>query len=163
MARFTLPTARLLLFGTRKLARVVHYFLHEVFFFVNVMNQTYFEGFFKRDRFAGGAEFQRAGFADQARQALRAAHTRHDAEIDFGEPDLAAFFFGDADIAGHGDLKTAADGVAVDRGDDDLRRVFQSHEDFVAVQREIILESRATAWTACLCQRRRKKTFLPCP
>ncbi len=67
MARFTLPTARLLLFGTRELTGVVHHFLHEIFFFVDVMNQAHLKGFFECYRFSGSTEFQGAGFADQAR------------------------------------------------------------------------------------------------
>ncbi len=61
------------------------------------------------------------------------------------KPIAAAFLLGDADVAGHGDFQAAADGVAVDRRNDDLRGVFQAHEHFVAVQREVVFETERLA------------------
>src|SRR6266508_5149020 len=124
-----------------ELAGIVHDFLHETFFLVDVMNESHLEGFFEGDGFARRAELQSARLANQARQALGAAHARHDAEIDFGEPDAAAFFLGDPDIARHGNLETAADSMAVYRGDNNFRRVFQSHQHFVAVESEIVFKT----------------------
>jgi hypothetical protein len=82
--------------------------IHETFFFVDVVDQPHLDSFFEGDGFAGGAKLQGAGLADQSRQALGAAHAGHDAEVDFGEADAAAFLFGDADVAGHGDFQAAA-------------------------------------------------------
>ena len=56
--------------------------------------------------------------------------------------DAAAFLFGDADIARHGDFQAAADGVTIDCRDNNFRRIFQAHQDFMAVQREVVLKAQ---------------------
>ncbi len=56
---------------------------------------------------------------DQARQALRAAAARQDADQHFGQADLGARH-GDAVVAGERVLEPAAERVAVDRRDDRL-------------------------------------------
>ena len=59
--------------------------------------------------------------ADVARQALRAAEARRDAEVDLGLAELGVLR-GQADVAGQRQLAAAAEGEAVDGGDPGLRR-----------------------------------------
>ena len=70
---------------------------------------------------AGDDHLQRRLRADQARQALRAAAARQDADQHLGQPDLGARH-GDAVVAGERILQPAAERIAVDRGDHRLRR-----------------------------------------
>src|SRR5205823_1007351 len=63
------------------------------------------------------------------------------AEGDFGETDFAGAFEGDADVGGHGDLQSAANGVSVQRGDDKLRRLLEAQQRLVRVQAEEVFES----------------------
>ena len=64
------------------------------------------------------------------------------AERDLGQADLAGVLARDAQVAGHRDLEAAADGVAVQRGDDELGRVLEADERLVGVQAEEVLEAR---------------------
>ncbi len=68
---------------------------------------------------AGEAEFHGLGLADGARQPLRAAGARHDAEIDLGLAE-GGIVRGEDDVAGHGKLAAAAKRIAGNRGDDRL-------------------------------------------
>ena len=47
------------------------------------------------------------------------------------------------DIAGHRDLQTPADGVAVQGGDHQFRRLFQPQQRLVGMEAEIIFEARS--------------------
>src|SRR5438445_134283 len=64
----------------------------------------------------GQAKVHRLRLAGEARQPLRAAEARHDAEVDLGlaEPGVVG---GDDDVALHGELVAAAERVAGDRSD----------------------------------------------
>ena len=64
--------------------------------------------------------------ADEAREPLGAAGAGEHAEGDLGEADLARALLGDAHVGGHGDLEAAADSVAVERRDHELRRVLEA-------------------------------------
>ena len=97
---------------------------------------------FEADRLAGRHHFDRARLADEAREALRSAGAGQHAERDFGKADLAGVFARDAHVGGHRDLQAAADAVAVERGDHELRRLLQPRERFVGVQAEHVLELR---------------------
>jgi hypothetical protein len=66
---------------------------------------------------------------------------RH-AERDFGQAGLAGALARDADVGRHRDLEAAADAVAVDRGDDQLRRLLEARQRLVGVQAEVVLEVR---------------------
>ena len=68
---------------------------------------------------AGQDHVHGLGLADRARQALRAAHARHDAELDLGLAELGGVG-GDDDVAHHRQLAAAAERKARDRGDDRL-------------------------------------------
>jgi hypothetical protein len=69
--------------------------------------------------------------ADQARQALRAAVAGKDAQLDFGLPEPGALRR-NADRAGHRELATAAQRVAVDRRDDRLAEVLEERHHALA-------------------------------
>ena len=68
---------------------------------------------------------ERLGHADEARQALRPAGSRQDAELDLGEPALRAAH-GDAVVAAERELEAAAERRAVQGGDDRLRAARRS-------------------------------------
>ena len=57
-----------------------------------------------------------------------------------GKPDLAGILARDADVGRHRDLQAAADAVAVERGDHELRRLLEPLERLVGVQAEHVLE-----------------------
>src|SRR5882724_1242539 len=69
--------------------------------------------------------------ADEARQPLRTAETRRDAEVRLGLPHPRRFL-DQSEVAGHGDLAAPAERVAVDRGDDGLREPLDLAHDAVA-------------------------------
>ena len=73
----------------------------------------------RRRQRAGGDQLDGGRDAGEARQALRAAGARHDAELHLGQAELR-FPHGDAAMAGQRDLQPAAECRAVDRGDDRL-------------------------------------------
>ena len=66
---------------------------------------------------AGGDEQEGLGAADQGGEPLGAAPGGHDREVGLVEadPDVVG---GDPDVGGHGDLGAAAEGMAVERGND---------------------------------------------
>src|SRR6266536_3452869 len=121
-----------------ELPGVVHDLLHEVFFVINVMHQTHVQSFLKGDGFSRRAQLHAAGLADQARQSLGAAHARHHAEVDLGQPDAAAFFLSNADVAGNGDFQPAADRMAIDGRDDNLGGILKAHKDLAPMESYII-------------------------
>jgi hypothetical protein len=77
-----------------------------------------------RQRLAREHHVQRAFDADDARQALRAARARQDAELHLGQADLGARER-DAVMTGQRELEAATERHALDRGDDRLRRVVE--------------------------------------
>ena len=85
-------------------------------------------------------QLHRARLADEAREPLRAARAGQHAERDLGQADLAAVLPRDAEVRGHRHLEAAADGVAVQRGDHELRRLLEAVERLVGVQAEVVLE-----------------------
>src|SRR5271169_627249 len=101
--------------GRAELPRVGEYIVPKGILFVEVVDEAHFEGLFEAEGAAGGHEFQSPRAAHGAGKTLGATRAREDAEIYFGQPDFAAFFFGDADIAGESNFQSTADGVAVQR------------------------------------------------
>ena len=93
-----------------------------------------FLGFARAKRRSGQNDVQRLLGPDEARQALRAAGARDDAELDFRQ---AAFRRrdGDAVMRRQRNFEPAAERRAVDRGDDRLRRVFHRVERLVEAGR----------------------------
>ncbi len=78
---------------------------------------------------------------DEPREPLRAAGAGQHAERDLGQADLAGVLRARcADVGGQRDLEPAADGVAVQRGDHELRRLFEPVQRLVGVQAEVVLE-----------------------
>src|SRR5437899_8915857 len=75
----------------------------------------------RRERHAAQHQLERLLPADQARQTLRAAGAREQAQRHLGQTDLVAAVRRDAEVAAQRDLETATQAVPVDRGDDDLR------------------------------------------
>ncbi len=74
----------------------------------------------RRDRIAGNDHLHRLLRTDQPRQALSAARARQQAELDLGQADPRSRD-GDAEMAGQRQLEAAAQGGAVQCGDDRLR------------------------------------------
>ena len=84
--------------------------------------------FLGADAIAGEDQLQRFPLAEEARHALRAAVAGNDAQRDLGQSDLRVLR-GDADVTGQRQLAAAAEGEAVDRGDDRLREALDARED----------------------------------
>ena len=78
--------------------------------------------------------------SDDARQALGAAGAGQHAEGDLGQADLDRPLARDAQVARERDLEAAAHGVAVERGDDELRRLLEAQQRLVGVEAEVVLE-----------------------
>ena len=74
------------------------------------------------DEGARGDELQGLLHADRARQALRAAGARNDAELDLGQPELPHILGRDAVVAAQCQLQAAAERRAVHRGHHRLGR-----------------------------------------
>ena len=89
---------------------------------------------------AGDHQLHRARLADEAREPLRAARAGQHAERDLGQADLAGVLLRDAQVGRHRDFEAAADGVAVERGDHELRRLLEAVQRLVRVQAEVVLE-----------------------
>ena len=70
----------------------------------------------RRDVVAEQAQLERGTAAGEPQQALRAAETGHDAEVDLGLAQLCGVG-GDAERARHRDLQAAAEREAVELGD----------------------------------------------
>src|SRR2546425_7727004 len=82
------------------------------------------ERLFRRQHPTGRHQIDRAALADEAREALRAAGPGEDAQGDFRQPDSPRAVRRESEVRRHRDLKAAADTMAVDRGDEQLRRAF---------------------------------------
>src|SRR5207302_1888518 len=78
---------------------------------------------------------------DEAEEPVRAAGPGEHAERDLGEAALAAALPRDPDVGRHRDLEAAADRVAVQRRDDELRRLLEAVERLVRVEAEEVLEA----------------------
>lgn len=97
----------------------------------DIVDETDFVGPLGGDGFAGEEQFERDALADEAGEALGSAVAGDDAEFDLG---LAEFgvFGGDADGAGHGHFESAAEGEAVEGGEDGLAEGFELAEERLA-------------------------------
>ena len=133
------------LVGRAELLGVLHDVFHEAVALEDVVDDAEFLRFFERERVARDHQLDRLALADQARQPLRAAGAGKNAEVHFRQADLARILARDANVGSHGDLQAAADAVAVDRRDHQLRRVLQAQQHFVGVQAEVVLEGRIDA------------------
>ena len=71
------------------------------------------------------------GLAHHAGQALGPARSGQHAEGDLRQADGAAALARDAQVAGHGELEAAADGVAAQGRDDELGGLLQGREGLV--------------------------------
>ena len=83
--------------------------------------------------------------ADEPRKTLRAAGPRQHSECHFGQADVVRAFGRDAHVAAERDLEATAEAMAVDRGDDRLRRALELRHDLVRVDDERELELRVGA------------------
>ena len=88
-------------------------------------------GLLRADHFAGEDELQGAAFADQARQALRAAAAGKETELHLGLAELGAVHR-DPDGAGHRRLAAAAERKAVDGRDHRLAEILDEIEDLLS-------------------------------
>jgi hypothetical protein len=85
-------------------------------------------------------QLKRARFADETPHPLRSARPRHEAQVRLGEPDLAFASARNADIASEGNFEPAADGVAIERRDDELWRLLEAIERLVRVEAKVVFE-----------------------
>ena len=104
---------------------------------VNFVDEADAEGFLCRDDFAGEQQLERGAAAGEAGEALGAAVAGHQAELDFGLAE-AGGVRGEAEGAGHGEFAAAAEGEAVDAGEDGLATSLNEAEDGLAAQGELL-------------------------
>ena len=95
------------------------------------------------ERLSGHAHVQGLLDADETRQPLRALGARNDPEVDLGLADERVRH-GDAEVAGHGDLETAAERRAVNRHDHGLAAVLDARQQRVHVARRLAVAPRRT-------------------
>ncbi len=93
------------------------------------------EGFLRGDDLAGEQQLERGAAAGEAGQSLGAAVSGQEAELDFGLAE-AGSVCGKAEGAGHGEFASAAEGKAVDAGEDGLAAGFHVAEDGLAAEGE---------------------------
>ena len=103
----------------------------------DLVDETDAEGFGSVDHGAGEDHLEGSAGADQARQALGAAVARDKAELDLGLAE-AGGGGGEAQGAGHGKFASAAEGKAVDAGDDGLSEGLNAAEDAVGTPGELL-------------------------
>ena len=101
----------------------------------NFVDEANAKGFRGVDDGAREDHFERGAGADEARQALGAAVSGDEAELDLGLAE-ARGGGGDAEGTGHGEFAAAAEGEAVDAGDDGLAEGFYVAEDAVSASGE---------------------------
>src|SRR5439155_18471375 len=94
------------------------------------------------DHLAAQEKVQRTALSNEAWEALRSTVARNKPELDLGLSELRRLGR-DADVAGHGQLASAAQCEAVDGGDDRLRRRLESTENGLAALRERFCRYRA--------------------
>ncbi len=99
-------------------------------------------GLVEAEQAAGDHQLDRGRLADDAHQALGAAGAGQHAERDLGQAELGRAAAGDPQVGRHRDLEAAADGVAVERRDHQLRRLLEPRQRLVGVQAEVVLEVR---------------------
>ena len=66
-------------------------------------------------------------------------------QIHLGKSDLARIFAGDADVGGHGDLKSTTHAMPIEGRNHQLGRVLKPKQHLVGVQAEVILEGGINA------------------
>ena len=88
------------------------------------------------DQAAAQAQIARPAVADLARQTLRAAPARRDAEADLGLAETGVVG-GEADVAAERELAAAAQGEAVDGRDPGLRRALDGLDHLAAEPRRL--------------------------
>src|SRR5262249_35805758 len=76
-------------------------------------------------------QLDRLRLADRAREALRTARARQDAERDLGQAALARALAREAQVGRERDLEPAADTVTAERRDDELGRVLETQQRLV--------------------------------
>ena len=89
------------------------------------------------DGLGGEDQLHRIGDAHDAGQALGAAEAGGDAQAHLRLSELG-LFAGQTNVTGHGQLTAAAQGKAVDCGDDGLGEVLQLQKDLVAIAAEFL-------------------------
>ena len=80
-----------------------------------------------------------------------------------GRPILPPSLPGDAQVGGQRDLEPAADAVAVERGDHQLRRLLEAGQRLVGVQAEVVLEARGRPSLSMPMSAPAQKNFSPAP
>ena len=101
----------------------LHGFFHEFCLGIDGIDESDAEGLIGADGASGIDELFGHTHANEACQAYRAAESGDDAQTHFGLAELGVVA-ADADVASHGELAAAAEGEAVDGGDDgDMERL----------------------------------------
>ena len=108
----------------------------------DVVDEAEFRAALEVEELARGHQLNRARLADGAREALRPARAGQHAQTHLGQPHLARAPARDAEVGGERDLQPAADAVAVDGRDDELRRLLQARQRLVGVEAEVVFEGR---------------------
>ena len=114
------------------------------------------------DHAAAEDEFQRPALAHQPRQALRAGEAGHQAELDLGLAELRGVGR-EPQRAGHRQLAAAAQGEAVDRGDDGLAQLLDQVEDAAARVRACALAASGVSVASSLMSAPATNAFSPAP
>ncbi len=102
--------------------------------FEQLVDQADLQALVALDRLAGDDHLHGLRRTDHARQPLRAAGARQQAELHFGQAEVGVLG-GDAEVAAQRGFETAAERIAVDRGNDGARRVLQQIENFMQARR----------------------------
>src|SRR5688500_8430197 len=85
-----------------------------------LLDDSQFEGLFRRDGPSAQRHFQRAAHTDEACELLCAARAGEDADVDFRQPELVVAFFSDADVTSERQFEAATHGHTVNSGNDRL-------------------------------------------
>ncbi len=100
---------------------------------VDLVDEAETQSFGGGDHLPGKEELERGGGADEAREPLRSSVAGDEAELDLRLAE-ARGFAGEPQVTGECELAAAAEGEAVDEGDDGLAAGFDEAEDGLATK-----------------------------
>src|SRR5580704_11448811 len=107
------------------------------------MNEPELQGLFESEGLADGHQLEGPRAPDHTGKPLGATRAGKYAEIHFRQADFSCVLAGDANVAGERDFESASDRMSVQRGDYQLRRLFEARERFIRMQAKIIFEFRS--------------------
>src|SRR5207249_870063 len=121
--------------------------VHELARGHDLVDDTGGEGILRRERRTAKHHVECLLPTDEPRQPLRPAGAREQPERHLRKADPVAAFGGDAEVAAQCDLETAAEAVAIDRRNDDLRRLLELADRLVRADDEGVLRERSEEHT----------------